>query len=56
MMELSRFFPPGVKPIFVYDTTPFVKVAIEEVFKTLLEAIVLVFLVMYLFLGTSGRR
>jgi HAE1 family hydrophobic/amphiphilic exporter-1 len=51
MEELSRFFPPGVKPIYVYDTTPFVKVAIDEVFKTLVEAIVLVFLVMYLFLG-----
>ena len=51
MTELSRFFPPGMKAIFVYDTTPFVKVAIDEVFKTLLEAIVLVFLVMYLFLG-----
>jgi HAE1 family hydrophobic/amphiphilic exporter-1 len=51
MTELSRYFPPGMKPIFVYDTTPFVKVAIDEVFKTLLEAIVLVFLVMFLFLG-----
>ncbi len=51
MAELSKFFPPGMKAIFVYDTTPFVKVAIDEVFKTLLEAIVLVFLVMYLFLG-----
>ena len=51
MAELSRFFPPGMKAIFVYDTTPFVKVAIDEVFKTLLEAIFLVFLVMYLFLG-----
>ena len=51
MTELSRYFPPGMKPIFIYDTTPFVKVAIDEVFKTLLEAIVLVFLVMFLFLG-----
>ena len=51
MTELSRFFPPGMKVIFIYDTTPFVKVAIDEVFKTLLEAIVLVFLVMFLFLG-----
>src|ERR1035437_4338625 len=51
MAELSRFFPPGMKVIFVYDTTPFVKVAIDEVFKTLIEAIFLVFLVMYLFLG-----
>ncbi|MHB1040595.1 MAG: efflux RND transporter permease subunit [Desulfobacteria bacterium] len=49
--ELSRYFPPGVKASYPYDTTPFVKVAIDEVVKTLLEAILLVFLVMYLFLG-----
>ena len=36
---------------YPYDTTPFVEVAIREVFKTLFEAIVLVFLVMYLFMG-----
>jgi len=48
--ELSRFFPQGVKAVTPYDTTPFVKVSIEEVVKTLVEAIVLVFLVMYLFL------
>ncbi len=51
MEEMSRYFPPGMKVIYPYDTTPFVKVAIEEVVKTLLEAILLVFLVMYLFLG-----
>jgi hydrophobe/amphiphile efflux-1 (HAE1) family protein len=51
MKEMSRYFPPGMKVIYPYDTTPFVKVAIEEVVKTLLEAILLVFLVMYLFLG-----
>jgi hydrophobe/amphiphile efflux-1 (HAE1) family protein len=51
MTELSKYFPPGMKAVFIYDTTPFVKVAIDEVFKTLIEAIVLVFLVMYLFLG-----
>ena len=51
MAEMSRFFPPGMKVIYPYDTTPFVKVAIEEVVKTLFEAIILVFLVMYLFLG-----
>ena len=51
MEELSRFFPSGVKVVYPMDTTPFVRVAIEEVFKALLEAIVLVFLVMYLFLG-----
>ena len=51
MEELSRFFPAGMKVIYPYDTTPFVRVAINEVVKTLLEAIVLVFLVMYLFMG-----
>ncbi|SFR97481.1 hydrophobic/amphiphilic exporter-1, HAE1 family/multidrug efflux pump [Mitsuaria sp. PDC51] len=48
--ELSKFFPPGVKVIKPYDTTPFVRISIEEVIKTLIEAVVLVFLVMYLFL------
>jgi HAE1 family hydrophobic/amphiphilic exporter-1 len=51
MGELSRFFPAGMKVTYPYDTTPFVRVAINEVVKTLLEAIVLVFLVMYLFMG-----
>jgi hydrophobe/amphiphile efflux-1 (HAE1) family protein len=52
MEELSHFFPAGLRVIYPYDTTPFVKVAIEEVVKTLFEAILLVFLVMYLFMGT----
>ncbi|AOZ02757.1 multidrug efflux RND transporter permease [Cupriavidus sp. USMAHM13] len=47
---LSRYFPSGLVVEFPYDTTPFVKLSIEEVVKTLLEGIVLVFLVMYLFL------
>mgnify|MGYP000978107192 FL=1 len=51
MEELSRYFPAGMKAVFPYDTTPFVKVAIWEVVKTLIEAIILVFLIMYLFLG-----
>jgi len=51
MAELSDFFPPGMKVVYPYDTTPFIKVAIEEVVKTLFEAILLVFLVMYLFMG-----
>ncbi len=51
MQEMSRYFPPGMKVVYPYDTTPFVRVAIEEVVKTLFEAILLVFLVMYLFLG-----
>jgi HAE1 family hydrophobic/amphiphilic exporter-1 len=49
--EMSHFFPPGLKVVYPYDTTPFVRVAIEEVVKTLFEAIGLVFLVMYLFMG-----
>jgi hydrophobe/amphiphile efflux-1 (HAE1) family protein len=48
--ELEPFFPPGVKPIYPFDTTPFVRISVKEVVKTLLEAIVLVFLVIYLFL------
>ncbi len=51
MAELAEYFPPGVKVIYPFDTTPFIKVAIDEVVKTLFEAILLVFLVMYLFLG-----
>jgi len=51
MKELSQYFPPGVKVIYPYDTTPFIEVAIDEVVKTLFEAIFLVFLVMFLFLG-----
>jgi len=51
MNEMSQFFPTGMKVVYPYDTTPFVKVAIEEVVKTLFEAIFLVFLVMYLFMG-----
>jgi len=48
--ELARYFPPGLKVTYPVDTVPFVRLSIEEVVKTLLEAIVLVFLVMYLFL------
>ncbi|MCX5645647.1 MAG: efflux RND transporter permease subunit [Phycisphaerae bacterium] len=51
LKELSQFFPAGMKVVYPYDTTPFVRVAIGEVVKTLFEAIVLVFLVMYLFMG-----
>jgi len=52
MAEMSRYFPPGMKVIYPYDTTPFTSVAIEEVIQTLLEAVLLVFVIMYLFLGT----
>ena len=48
--ELEPFFPPGMKAQKPYDTTPFVRISIEEVVSTLVEAVVLVFLVMYLFL------
>lgn len=51
LKELSEYFPAGMKVVYPYDTTPFVRVAINEVMKTLVEAIVLVFLVMYLFMG-----
>jgi HAE1 family hydrophobic/amphiphilic exporter-1 len=52
MAEMSQYFPPGMKVVYPYDTTPFIRVAIGEVVKTLFEAIALVFLVMYLFMGT----
>jgi len=48
--RLKEFFPPGVKVIYPLDTSTFVKISVEEVLKTLVEAIILVFLVMYLFL------
>ncbi|MEE4407626.1 MULTISPECIES: multidrug efflux RND transporter permease AcrD [unclassified Serratia (in: enterobacteria)] len=48
--ELSQYFPHGLEAKIAYETTPFVKASIKDVVKTLLEAIVLVFLVMYLFL------
>ena len=51
MEEMSRYFPAGMKVVYPYDTTPFVRVAIDEVVITLFEAIGLVFLVMYLFMG-----
>ncbi|SMF38599.1 multidrug efflux pump [Tistlia consotensis] len=48
--ELEPFFPAGYHVVYPYDTTPFVKISIEEVVFTLLEAIGLVFCVMFLFL------
>jgi hydrophobe/amphiphile efflux-1 (HAE1) family protein len=50
LATLSQSFPPGLKMVKAMETVPFIKISIEEVIKTLLEAIVLVFLVMYLFL------
>ncbi len=49
--QLAPFVPKGIDIIYPYDTTPFVKISIQEVANTLLEAVGLVFLVMYLFLG-----
>ena len=48
--QLKPYFPQGLKVVYPYDTTPFITISIHEVVKTLAEAIVLVFLVMYLFL------
>ena len=48
--ELSQYFPHGLEYKVAYETTSFVKASITDVVKTLLEAILLVFLVMYLFL------
>ena len=48
--ELQPYFPAGVKVVYPYDTTKFIKISIEEVAHTLVEAIVLVFMVMFLFL------
>ncbi|MGO4381986.1 efflux RND transporter permease subunit [Pseudoduganella sp. RAF53_2] len=48
--ELEPYFPHGLKVVYPNDVTPFVKISIEEVVKTLIEGIVLVFFVMYLFL------
>ncbi|NLX99219.1 MAG: efflux RND transporter permease subunit, partial [Rhodopirellula sp.] len=51
MEDLSRYFPTGMKVVYPYETTPFVEVAIADVVRTLFEAVLLVFLVMYLFMG-----
>ncbi len=48
--RLQQFFPPGVKVNYPLDTSTFVRISIVEVIKTLVEAVILVFLVMYLFL------
>jgi len=50
LARLAPTFPEGLEVVIPFDTTPFVRVAIEEVVKTLLEAVLLVFLVMFLFL------
>jgi multidrug efflux pump len=48
--QLSKTFPSSYRYVVPYDSTPFVRLSIEEVVKTLVEAIVLVFIVMFLFL------
>ena len=48
--NLKQTLPPNVEVVYPYDTTPFVKLSIEDVVKTLFEAIVLVFIVMFVFL------
>ena len=50
LAELQPYFPAGVPVVYPYDTTTFIKISIEEVAHTLVEAVILVFLVMYLFL------
>ncbi len=50
LVELQPYFPAGVQVVYPYDTTTFIKISIEEVVHTLIEAVFLVFLVMYLFL------
>ena len=48
--QIAASFPPDVKVVYAYDTTPFVRLSVQQVVETLLSAIVLVFLVMFLFL------
>ncbi|HTV41786.1 MAG TPA: efflux RND transporter permease subunit [Candidatus Sulfotelmatobacter sp.] len=48
--QLSRFFPPGVVVTWPYDSTEFIRASINEVVKTLIEAIIMVFLILYFFL------
>lgn len=50
LADLKPYFPAGVEIVYPYDTTTFIKISIEEVAHTLIEAVALVFLVMYLFL------
>ena len=56
MTELSKFFPKGISWVVPYDTSKFIEISIREMVKTLTEAMLLVFLVMYLFLGNCVRR
>ncbi|RLC45160.1 MAG: hydrophobe/amphiphile efflux-1 family RND transporter, partial [Candidatus Coatesbacteria bacterium] len=51
LVEMSRYFPPGMKVVYPYETNPFTRAAINEVVKSLIQAVILVFVVMLLFLG-----
>ncbi len=51
VQEMQPYFPHGLKIVYPFDTTPFTSVAIDEVVKTLFEAVFLVFLIMWLFMG-----
>lgn len=55
MEELSRFFPAGIEYLIPYDTSPFVVASIQKVLMTLLEAVLLVFAVMFLFLQSFRK-
>src|SRR5512137_613630 len=50
MAELEKYFPTGVKTVYPYDSTPFVKISIKEVVETLVIAVFLVFIIMFVFL------
>ena len=50
VVDLSKYFPQNMQAVYPYDTTPFVKISIEEVVHTLIEAVFLVFIIMFLFL------
>ena len=50
MDSLAKYFPSGVKLVYPYDSTTFIKISVTEVAQTLVEAIILVFFIMYLFL------
>ncbi len=50
LQELSPYFPPGVTAVIPFDSSRFVEISIRQVIETLIEAVILVFLVMYLFL------
>ncbi|ODU20966.1 MAG: multidrug efflux RND transporter permease [Sphingomonas sp. SCN 67-18] len=50
MAELEKGFPPDISWAIPFDTTPFISISVQEVVKTLVEAMILVFIVMFLFL------